>query len=347
MKTIIKIIGIIATIAVITASCNKVDGLLETDIFETETQNTTIKKTAILSFDNSSSLDVALHEILSLKQEERVVKNATIGFKSFATITQELYETIDPDRFQNLEEIKAFVEKRSKYLQLIPEKHGEYTLEVVAYRNPYSYLANENGEIKIGGSICKITEESVIDVKTGLTVAFSPFNKPVSEGDIMAKNTIVLEKDVSETHDHRIVLTNRQLIGSNPFYATPTTGSDRLAFEIQNVASKGQMSNTAWIITHFFLRAYNKTLGVWFWSNRALNLTVEYNGVMQIGGLINYPFSRSDANVLAGESGGLTAWIDLQIPNAPWSNFDVQFITNSYRFRAWTSKNSREWRYQP
>jgi hypothetical protein len=315
---------VIFAVAIATVSCTKNENLLEE----------VIPEMAIQSFASDSEMDVALYEVLSLSQEERIAKDVARGFKSFGTIAQKLYETIDPDQFKNLEEIKAFVEKHGKYLQLLPEGNGEYTLEVVAYRNPYRYLANENGEIKIGGSICKITEESVIDAEIGLIVTFSPFYESIKP-----------TRKISETADNQTVETNQQLINSY-FYATPTTGSNRLVVEFENVASRYGSTSFA-ILTHFRVQPYNRTMGIWFQCNRTLSMDIEFKGVLRIG-VTNYPFEQNYTTTEGPKrtlGNGITS-IPYTIPNASWSD-NYQITTESYRFKGWSgSGNSREWKYK-
>ena len=339
-KKITFITSIITALAmaVTVVSCTKDGDLLKEVISETPIQ----------SFANDSSLNVALHEILSLSQEGRIAKDADRKFKSFGTIAQEFYETIDPDQFQSLEEIKAFVEKHSEYIQLIPEENGEYTLEVTSYNNPYRYLANKNREIKVGGSICKVAEESVIDAKTGLEVAFSPFKESVMERSITRKSNKVKETEVKETDDRIIVESSKQLIGSH-FYATPTTGNNRLVVNFKNVILV-PATNSFPILTYFRVQPYKKTLGVWFQCNRTLHMTIQFDGVLRIG-FTDYPFSQ-DFTVTEGPQrtlgDGVYTAHQTVVLNAPWATSNLQITTNSYRFKGWSgSGNSREWVYKP
>jgi hypothetical protein len=53
--------------------------------------------------------------------------------KSFGQICDEFYQTIDPESFKSLEEVKAFVARNSRYLTLINDGNEDYTLEVAMY----------------------------------------------------------------------------------------------------------------------------------------------------------------------------------------------------------------------
>ncbi len=108
----------------------------------------------------------ALRKFKALSPEERKTQETTQGFKSFGTLADEFYETVDPEQFKSIEEIQAFVAEHSDYLQLIQDENGEYTVEVVAYDNPYRYLANKDLEIKVDGKLCKVTEKAVVDAHT-------------------------------------------------------------------------------------------------------------------------------------------------------------------------------------
>ena len=172
MKKITLLISIILTSVLFLTSCNK-----EGNFKEELVNNDILSPAKVPYYADDSELRKALDEVLSLNQKERTAKATKQGFKSFGTITQEFYETIDPDQFQSLEEIKAFVAQHSEYIQLITEENGEYTLEIIAFNNPYRHLANENREIKVGQNIYKVTEESLNDVETGEAFVFSPMEK--------------------------------------------------------------------------------------------------------------------------------------------------------------------------
>ena len=81
----------------------------------------------MLYFEDVNEMSQELNAVLEMTHEERLAWQEKKGFKSFGVIADELYQSIDMDKFKSVDEIKAFVEKNSDYLQLI-EKDGDIIL---------------------------------------------------------------------------------------------------------------------------------------------------------------------------------------------------------------------------
>ena len=233
-------------------SCEKAEQMLDI----------VVPEMVIQSFANDSLMGVALFNVLSMRQEERAAREASQGFRSFGTIATELYLTIEPDEFETIEEIKAFVEKHGRFLQLIPEGNGEYTLEIVAHNNPFRYLANENMEIEVGGSIYLVTENTLLNVETNAIAAYFP----TSNAELMPQGDLVDPMSVAP--------------GGLPFIGVRfqdrvTSGRDRLLVDITVRMANFELAAFS---IDARVQPYRRTLGIWFWTTENLHLDVRATG---------------------------------------------------------------------
>lgn len=79
-----------------------------------------------------------------MTKEERSAWENEKGFKSFGTICDEFYETIEPENFKSLDEIKAFVDKNSDKIEFYTSSDGETYCVTKDFKNPIKYLINKN-----------------------------------------------------------------------------------------------------------------------------------------------------------------------------------------------------------
>lgn len=275
------------------SACSKDDNPIEGVLFAKE---------KVQSFANDSLFNLAFSEVIALTKEERELKETKQGFKSFGTICQEFYETINPDQFKNIEELKMFVAENSEYLQLIPEQNGEYTLEVIAYDNPYRYLVNENREVKIGEKKYKLMETSLVDIT----------------GEVLPQINKIQKASIQE---------GCKLI--DYFYQTKDNSGDRTVFKITNEFVRHQEGSV--LRTKYRVQPYKRTMGVWYQCNRSISLNISYKGILYPGNR-TFPFNcykefRTSGRILEGE-------YDFFIGDV-W-DVNYRIFVNNFSFSGWT-----------
>jgi len=96
MRKNIFTIAIIAIIFVL-SSCEK------DEVAQSQPQASTTKD--ILTFATQEDFDKTLAKVNAMTKEERLAWEKEQGFKSFGTMCDEFYETIDPSSFKSLEEV--------------------------------------------------------------------------------------------------------------------------------------------------------------------------------------------------------------------------------------------------
>ncbi|HNW51286.1 MAG TPA: hypothetical protein PKH79_09400 [Prolixibacteraceae bacterium] len=178
-----------------------------------------------------------------------------MGFSSFGRISEELYRKIDLKTFKTTNEIKAFVQKNSNYLQFIEDDNGELELEIRFHNRADRYVQNKDNMYQIGETIYKVFNEGTV-------------SSSIENLDLFYKkgnNLDSFKKDVKfsfrsrEDDFFRLKSTASNCTPTEPFRST--NGDERLKVEIEVSTNYGQTEVTY----HFLSRPYKRTLGIWFW----------------------------------------------------------------------------------
>ncbi|MEA1878224.1 MAG: hypothetical protein U9N86_15375 [Bacteroidota bacterium] len=251
---------IIISIAISLSSCSKHE--LSTDSIS-DHSTVPIFKSGISLMDYSKA-------IFSLSYEERIAWEDSHGYRSFGSICEELYLSIDPADFKSIQEVKQFVSKHSKYLQLIEDEDGRLTLEVVDYKNPYRYMMNKDKMFQIDNSAYKISGDYILSTDVGNIEKLRTQD---------AQNLDFSNKDGIKVWKYNNNLENNRLKDATYNYGTSL---DPPAKETNgNYRTKVELDEYMWdnygtmIYTHYLVRAYKYVWPVWYWNTRDLTVEVK------------------------------------------------------------------------
>lgn len=116
-------------------------------------------KYSILEFKTEEDFLQSIEKVGSFENKhQRTQWENSLNFKSFGSICDDFYYSIDTDKFSNFEEAKTFIENNSQYLTLVQDENGDYYCEPKDFRNPERYLCNEDGMYIIADKAYKIIE---------------------------------------------------------------------------------------------------------------------------------------------------------------------------------------------
>lgn len=93
-----------------------------------------------------------------MTKPERLEWEKQQGFKSFGTICDEFYETIEPERFRSIKEVQDYVDQHNDKIELHTSSDGEIYCITKDFNNTKRYLMNENREYLVGSVIVKDKE---------------------------------------------------------------------------------------------------------------------------------------------------------------------------------------------
>ena len=118
----------------------------------------------ILKFGSEEEFANTLGKIAAFENEQqREAWESSMGFRSFGSICDDFYYSIDPDQFSSFEEAKAFIESNSRYLSLVQDENGDYYCEPKDFRNLERYLWNEDGMYIIADKAYKMLEGKYVE----------------------------------------------------------------------------------------------------------------------------------------------------------------------------------------
>ncbi len=165
MKKIFCLITMIAVI--IFTACEKEDLI----------NHNTKEHVGIPCFQSIDEFNEVLAKIPAMSKPERLKWEKSKDFKSFGTISDEFYESVDPYRFKTMKEVKEFVSLNNDKIDLFTLSDGEMYCTSKDYENPKRYLINENREYIIGTQVFK-DEEKMSEKTNNNYILNSPLKAP-------------------------------------------------------------------------------------------------------------------------------------------------------------------------
>lgn len=152
MKTkLTKLIICIFAITFAITGCSK-----DEDIISASANN----KQDILTFATIAEFNETLQKVNSMNSAERMAWEKERNFKSFGTICNEFYKTIDYESFTSISEVKSFVANNSEKIKLCKNIDGELSCVTQEFDNPERYVMNENWMYIIGNKAYRVFPEN-------------------------------------------------------------------------------------------------------------------------------------------------------------------------------------------
>ena len=112
-------------------------------------------KQDILTFKTTEEFNSTVQKVNSMKTDERISWEKSQGFKSFGTICNDFYATINPQDFKTIKEIEDFVAKNNDKIQIYVNKDGDKYCEVQEFDNSARYLMNKEKMYIVGSTVVK------------------------------------------------------------------------------------------------------------------------------------------------------------------------------------------------
>jgi hypothetical protein len=220
----------------------------------------------MLYFDSYEEMNTELEKVMKMSYEERLAWEKSKGFKSIEIEAERLYESIDPEQFKSVDEVKRFVEQHSALLELVEDEKGEYELDTKLSNLPYRYFANKNGFFQVSNHICKAFPEGVLSVEerhVGL-ISNSDFYTCLSNQYV----SVVFQridgfKGLNST------------CNGGTFRAD--NGNERIRLIVDAGYYTLSGTNISQVFTIWEARPYNRVLGVWYHAIRTTSCSIDIN----------------------------------------------------------------------
>ena len=94
-----------------------------------------------------------LFKMLAYNDQQKKEFSNKNNFKSFAAISDEVYDLLYFENFTNIEEIGNFVETYSDYLEIVTDNEGELHVYPKLFKNPFKHVVNEDRVFFIGDTV--------------------------------------------------------------------------------------------------------------------------------------------------------------------------------------------------
>src|SRR5690554_2798042 len=128
-----------------------------------------------LQFETIEEYTETLNLVMSMNEEERIVWEKQQGFVSFASHSNQVYETI-AEKELPVDELKKEIVPYADYVQLKQEETGDYAFINTLESNPEQFLCNKNRIVQIGNKVYKLFDKNAVSTNveniselTGLT----------------------------------------------------------------------------------------------------------------------------------------------------------------------------------
>ena len=194
----------------------------------------------ILTFATQEDFDKTLAKVNAMTKTERLAWEKQQGFKSFGTMCDEFYETINPANFKSTEDIKAFVAKNSDKIEFYTSSDGETYCVTKDFLSAERYLINKN-------QTCKINNKVIV----------------YSSNDISENQSLFIKKAVSAVVNKANKSDDKEIEG-------PGIGDDDW-YRIHVWLETKKVNQYHW--TDLTIKNFYRALGVWFIKN---NVVVKY-----------------------------------------------------------------------
>jgi len=128
------------------------------DVLNSDTKT----KKDILTFKSIEEFNNTLAKVNAMPELERLEWERQQGFKSFGTICDEFYETIEPKKFKSIEEIKSFVSANNDKIQFYENPNGDTYCVTNEFKNLERYILNKDRMYIIGTEAFKKYNEGLV-----------------------------------------------------------------------------------------------------------------------------------------------------------------------------------------
>lgn len=252
----------------------------------------------LLYFDSMKQVLSELNRVIHMSDEEKEKWEESNGVKSFVLEAKRFYETIDPEAFSSIDEVKQFVANNSNFLILVEDGNGEYELDTRLSSNSFAIFANLDGLFQVDDKIFKVYENAVLSVD----VQELEILKASSYNEALTFSTVVTSK-ISMMKSTESVCSGTSVRSDN--------GGERIRLQVDaynifcnDCISLYGITDLIQVIAYFEARPYNRVLGIWYRCKRTISCSIK----------LNFDYKNSD-----GEDS--------------WTNYDYEYSnsgTNDY-----------------
>jgi len=256
----------------------------------------------------------------------------SIGFESFNTICDRVYEEVTSCEINSIEELEDFVAEHSKYLQLITRENGDYTLETQSYNNSFKGVINEDRIFLIGNNAYKVYDDFFV-------VAEKDYVKDLKNLPLKFFNSETLSEHFEIISIDRMVKKGIASCGAYDDDEAINNDAKRKVeayhlverFHVIDNYNQIYLTYARW---YYHATSYEKWLGVWRKNKTKWSWDIDVNWHQSHNGGTNYPettahtYTSSDPeSKTASFEHGVLVDMAIVYPSVYFNNYDCSIWT--------------------
>jgi len=294
MKTnLIKCILVVLTFIFALSGCSKNEDAISS--IENVKQD-------ILTFSNVQEFESTLEKLTSMKPEERIAWEKSKVFKSFGTICDEFYKTIEPKNFKTIEDVNTFVASNSDKIQIYENNAGDKYCEVQEFDNALRYLMNSKKMYIIGTKAYRKFNDITI------TTDLYNFEKleTTSNIDILTSDPNFKVYNNTDNYKNKSLKAISANLTSGSGTGNANIGSETyrvsVAFDAYNYSGQSRVAIT--------VRSFSRFMFIYWGMDAPVNINFKFKTTNSNSNLLDTTFTNSSWVLAAGYefiAGSITA----------------------------------------
>lgn len=262
----------------------------------------------MLIFSSISEYESELEKISNFTENEFKKWEKEKNFKSFGSVCDEFYKSIEPEKFENKEEMMRFLNENSKYLQIIEEENGEITVEPLLDEYTERYFINKDNMFQIGNKVIKIFPEGKVSCDVSNTGALRNLGSPET-----IKNNEAFTFTPQAISDTYTLNENAEKDWSyncgNEKSAKKTDGKNRIKLNLWFIRDNSTYPYP--LVFSYLVKPQKKTFGAWFGCSRTLSTHIQVRFDYYDGNRWKYDYAdiQKTKKGRSIRSNGALAWI--------------------------------------
>ncbi len=266
-------------------------------------------KQDILTFKTTEEFNTTVQKVNSMKIEERSAWEKSQGFKSFGTICDEFYATIEPQNFKTIEQVNDFVFANSDKIQIYKNAAGDPYCEVQEFDNSARYLMNKDKMYIVGLTVVKQFAEGTVSTDIA---NIEVLKNSKNYTDLRANLTSVAYKiGKQKLAASTVFVQSDEVYDENDFQESGWLGKYWVKYRLVVRVKAENTFDGSWTYNHYVIQVSNYYWGVvLFGVNPGFSTT--YNATIYTednNPLHNYSYNRYETNVSMNEHTPLNQYL--------------------------------------
>jgi len=222
-------------------------------------------------YQNNNDFRDKLIEITNMTQEERENYELSKGYMSFGRYCDEFYNNINFESFKSQEDIIAFINKNKEYIEIIDEGNGEFTIDVAYNDKSFRYMCGIDKILIINDTAYKILKTKIITCRINNIEEL----KNITEDNYLNYTN---KEDFLFYDSKSILFATKDNSTNNGKSLEATTTNDDNRTKTMAIIELGPpiLNYKATCYAGVKVRPYKKTLGIWYYCKRHIDLNTSF-----------------------------------------------------------------------